>query len=127
MNFLNHFTFLVLLASTFVAQAIFATTVDKNTWISEYKKAVSSGWCSDPTIAECWPVSEKTCKAEVKTAVESCTKQFESQLPAKLVQPKDGTLWGSKIGSCTGEQYAAALKKSFNKNSKRCLEMDKRK
>jgi len=126
MRFLNLFSLLLVLGSlsTF-AQSTFANTVDKNTWIKEYKKAVSAAWCNDPTIKECWPVPQKDCKTEANSALESCVKQFESQLPAKLVQPKDGTLWGSKIGSCTGEKYAVAMQKSFNKASKRCVELDK--
>ncbi len=103
----------------------FATELDKATWVTGYKSGVTAGWCTDELIKECWTVSEKTCQSVAEKSLDFCIKQIEASLPATFSQPKDGTYWGSKVGSCIGSQYAKSLQKSFNMKSRRCQELDK--
>lgn len=35
--------------------------------------------------------------------------KFQGTIPAVLVQPNDGSAWGTKIGSCAGETFEISL------------------
>ena len=101
-------TLLCLLAA---AQAR-AVEVAKAEWIETMKTALPTGFCAEGTpFRTCFMVTQEECEDAAASAVRLCLKKFQSQIPPKLKQPKDGEKWGQKVGECTGNSYAAALSK----------------
>lgn len=74
------------------------------------KTALPTAFCAEGTpFRTCFKVTQEQCEDAAASAVRICLKKFQSQIPAKLKQPRDGEKWGQKVGECTGNSYAAAL------------------
>ncbi|HEU4383780.1 MAG TPA: hypothetical protein VFR85_09790 [Anaeromyxobacteraceae bacterium] len=87
-----------------------AQEVDKATWIETMKTALPTAFCAEGTpFRTCFQVTQEECEDAAASAVRLCLKKLQSQIPAKLKQPKDGEKWGQKVGECAGNSYTAAL------------------
>ena len=92
-------TLLVLQATT----ALAGGTVDREKWVTGIRNFVPAALCQDKGFfTSCFKVSADECHILVTDATESCLRQYKNQIPEQLVQPKDGTEWGTKVGECVG-------------------------
>ncbi len=86
--------------------------VSKADWMETMKTALPTAFCAEGApFRTCFKVTQEQCEDAAASAVRLCLKKFQSQIPARLKQPEDGTKWGQKVGECTGNSYAAALNK----------------
>lgn len=97
-----------LLAMVFSNSVLFAADikVTRENWTSEMKNVLPAALCREGSyFMSCFKVDLAACLKAANSATQSCLSQYESQIPATLIQPKDGREWGSKIGSCSGSVY----------------------
>jgi len=105
----------VLLASTLAHSA----EVSKEAWIESMSTALPTALCqSAQYFRQCFDVSQTECEETAVSATRICLQKYEDKIPNTLVQPQDGTQWGTIIGRCAGEAYEIALRKKRISNQK---------
>ena len=67
---------------------------------------------------QCFSVSAVECEETSASAVRVCLAKYDADIPALLVQPKDGTRAGQIVGECAGNAYEVTLSKSRISNAK---------
>jgi len=78
-------------------------TVGKEAWLAGIQDILPAALCQDKGFFRaCFSVSVDECHSLITDATKSCARQYSSQIPELLEQPKDGTEWGTKIGVCVG-------------------------
>jgi hypothetical protein len=94
--------------------------IAKQDWIEALRTALPGGFCApEEYFRQCFTVTEDECLSAARLATKSCLAELEDKIPAKLVQPEDGTEWGGKVGSCAGMAFERQLTKK-RKNTKKC-------
>ncbi len=107
-----------------VSFPLFAVEVAKEDWLGSMKSALPVAFCqSQQYFRQCFEVTATECEDVAAASTRVCLKQFEDQIPNVLVQPKDGTHWGTKVGECAGKAYEATLSKKRISNS-RCNDLN---
>jgi len=87
-----------------------AGEVDKSTWVNGMSTALPTAFCnSSQYFRQCFSVSAEECEETAASATRICLKKHIKDIPEMLVQPKDGTHWGTIIGQCAGEAYDVTL------------------
>jgi len=87
-----------------------AVEVSKNAWISSMTTALPTALCnSSQYFRQCFSVTAQECEETAASATRVCLNKYISEIPEIFIQPKDGTRWGSIIGSCAGEAYEVSL------------------
>lgn len=110
---------LIYLFLSVTALPAYAVEVGKADWIDAMTTALPTAFCnSGQYFRQCFKVSAQQCEETAASATRICINKFRSEIPEVLQQPKDGTYWGTKIGSCAGVGYEAALRKLQIKNEK---------
>ncbi len=88
--------------------------VKKEDWITGMKSALPAAFCnSEQYFRQCFDVTAVECEEAAASATRICLKEVEEQIPDVMIQPKDGTLWGTKVGQCAGLAYEASLSKKI--------------
>jgi hypothetical protein len=98
-------------------------TITKQAWIEHMKTALPKAFCEQKQyFRQCFKVTEQECLNTAAAMTNMCLNKKAPEMPDILVQPKDGSDWGGKVGECTGESYESAL---LDKriNSDRCNEV----
>ncbi len=86
------------------------TVVDRDTWTTMFESALPVALCkSGSYFTSCFTISQVECEQTAASATRVCLGKVRKQLPAKFHQPDEGRDWGSRIGSCAGIAYEAAL------------------
>jgi hypothetical protein len=67
---------------------------------------------------QCFRVAASECEEVAASATRVCLDKHKADIPAVLVQPKDGTRLGNLIGSCAGGTYEVVLAKKRLSNAK---------
>lgn len=84
--------------------------VSKSYWISAMKTALPAAFCnSEQYFRQCYKVTAIECEEVAASATRLCLNDLESELPNVLLQPRDGTFWGTKVGECAGIAYDVSL------------------
>lgn len=93
---------------------LFAQQVPRDAWIEEMKTLIPGVFCSngDTYFRQCFDAPAEKCEEVASSAARLCLQRFESQIPDLLNQPRDGTLWGQRIGSCSGTIFERSLLES---------------
>ncbi|MFV0478384.1 MAG: hypothetical protein ACK5ME_11185 [Parahaliea sp.] len=96
----------LLLTSTLVQ----AQEVPKDQWVSAMKDILPTAFCNaDAYFRQCFKVDAVKCEEVAVSATRNCLDKYDSQIPASLSQPQDGTRWGTAVGQCAGEAYEVTL------------------
>jgi len=82
--------------------------------------ALPAAFCeSKQYFRQCFSITATQCEETALSVTRICLNKYKSDLPDVLVQPKDGTHWGSIVGRCAGETYETVLIKK-RINSQKC-------
>lgn len=96
-----------------------AVEVSKTDWYNSMSTALPTAFCnSNQYFRQCFSVSAQECEETAASATRVCLNKNDNDIPSILVQPKDGTHWGTVIGRCTGEAYEITLAKKRINNAK---------
>ena len=68
---------------------------------------------------QCFSVSAVECEETSASAVRVCLAKYDADIPALLVQPKDGTRAGQIVGECAGNAYEVDRKSTRLNSSHR--------
>ncbi len=89
-----------------------AVEVSKSDWYNAMSTALPTAFCnSGQYFRKCFSVSAQECEETAASATRVCLNKNDNDIPDILVQPKDGTHWGTVIGTCAGEAYEITLTK----------------
>ena len=81
--------------------------------------ALPTAFCNaSQYFRQCFNVTAQECEETAASATRICLNKNKSKIPSVLQQPKDGTHWGTIIGSCAGEAYEITLIKKRINNRK---------
>jgi len=87
-----------------------AQEVSKEQWISAMKTALPAAFCnSSQYFRQCFDVTAIECEEAAASTTRLCLNELNNQIPEALIQPKDGTYWGTKVGECAGVAYETSL------------------
>lgn len=87
-----------------------AVEVSKSDWIKAMSTALPTAFCnSKQYFRQCFKVTAQECEETAASATRICLSSNKDKIPSTLVQPKDGTHWGTIIGECAGTAYEASL------------------
>jgi hypothetical protein len=87
-----------------------AVEVSKADWYSGMSTALPTALCnSSQYFRQCFSVTAQECEETAASATRICLDKHHKDIPNTLVQPKDGTHWGTIIGSCAGTAYEISL------------------
>ena len=96
-----------------------ALEVSKSEWIKGMSTVLPTAFCnSNQYFRQCFSVTAEECEETAASATRICLSKNDENIPDILVQPKDGTLWGTVIGKCAGEAYEITLIKKRLNNEK---------
>ena len=110
---------LIALFSISVSSFAFAQEVTKEQWVSAMKTALPAHFCQKTQyFRQCFNVTATECEEVASSTARICLNEFDQQIPNILVQPKDGTLWGTKVGACAGTAYESTLLEKRISNEK---------
>jgi len=110
------FTLLTALLLPLTANAV---EVSKSDWYNGMSTALPTAFCnSSQYFRQCFSVSAQECEETAASATRVCLNKNDKDIPSTLVQPKDGTHWGTIIGTCAGEAYEITLSKKRISNTK---------
>jgi len=99
--------------------SILAVEVNKNNWVNAVKTALPTVFCnSNQYFRQCFNVTAQECEETASSTTRICLNKNKDKIPAILQQPKDGTYWGTIVGTCAGEAYEIALIKKRIRNKK---------
>lgn len=99
-----------LLLTALVAMNAHALEVSKEQWIAGVKVGIPIEFCKPNQIfRQCFEVTAEECEQVAASTTRVCINDMDDQIPAVLVQPEDGTHWGTIIGRCAGSAYVASL------------------
>jgi len=102
-----------------LSTSLLAVDVKRDDWVSAMTSGLPTAFCnSSQYFRQCFNVTAQECEATASSATRVCINKNKSKIPSILHQPKDGTHWGTVIGSCAGEAYEMALLKKRFRNSK---------
>ena len=98
--------------------SVHATEVSKDDWIAGMNNVLPTVFCkSEQYFRQCFSVTAEECEEVAASATRVCLNNNKDEIPDVLVQPEDGTHWGTVIGACAGEAYEASLtRKRINKD-----------
>lgn len=97
----------------------FGVEVTKADWMSAMETAVPTAFCnSNQFFRQCFNVTAQECEETAASATRVCLNKNQRNIPSILVQPADGTHWGTVVGSCAGTTYATTLSTKLVKNEK---------
>jgi hypothetical protein len=101
--------FIFIFISTFPF-SVQAVEVSKADWLNAMTSALPTAFCSPKQyFRQCFTVTAQECEETAASATRICLNKSKEQIPNILVQPKDGTHWGTVVGGCAGEAYELAL------------------
>ena len=87
-----------------------AQNVSKDQWLTVMKTALPAALCNSAQyFRQCFDVTAMECEEAAASTTRICLADLESNIPEILVQPRDGTYWGSKVGECSGNAYEVSL------------------
>lgn len=113
---INALLFLVL-SVPFSASAV---EVSKADWLNAMSTALPTAFCqANGYFRQCFDITGEECEDTAASATRICLKKHNDSIPEILVQPEDGTRWGSLIGRCAGEAFDATLANK-RKNTEQC-------
>jgi len=102
-----------------ISNLVHAQEVSKEKWVSAMKTALPAHFChAQHYFRQCFEVTAVECEEVAASTTRICLSELENKLPNVLVQPKDGALWGNKVGSCAGAAYESSLIKKRISNDK---------
>lgn len=108
----------LVLLTTFAIQS-HAIEVTKQSWLTSMETALPTVFCgSSMYFRQCFSVSAQQCEEAAVSATRICLKRNAANIPNILIQPQDGTHWGTVIGTCAGQSYEIALMKQKVSNTK---------
>ncbi len=97
-----------------------AVEVSKDSWVEHMETALPTYQCqSQAYFRQCFDVTAEKCEEVMGSATRTCLDQVSDSIPDILNQPQDGTMWGSRVGSCAGRTYEITLAKQRT-NTDRC-------
>lgn len=97
------------------------TAVQKAVWLSAMTTALPPAMCQgEQYFRQCFDVTEERCLEAMKLSTKTCVEQHELRIPEVLIQPRDGTTWGTVVGSCTGASYETTLATQKKANVAKC-------
>lgn len=103
-------------ASPFSAHSV---EVSKTEWVDSMSTILPAALCkSNQFFRQCYSVSAQKCEETAASATRVCLNKYINKIPNTLVQPKDGTYWGTIVGQCAGNTYGTLLNKKYIKNKK---------
>jgi hypothetical protein len=98
---------LLAFAALSVHVSSWAIEVSKAEWIEGMKTAIPAAFCSSSQyFRQCYSVTSNECEEATVSATRNCLAKYNTEIPAILVQPEDGTRMGEIIGQCVGYTYA---------------------
>lgn len=101
---------LSILLAVFACSLAQASEVNKAHWMESMETDLPAAFCSpNQYFRQCFEVSAAECEETAASTTRTCMNRHESDIPATLVQPEDGTHWGTIIGECAGRAYDIAL------------------
>ena len=110
---------LVVIFVLLISGSAHSQEVAKDVWIDKMSTALPTVFCqSDQYFRQCFDVSQIECEETAISATRVCLQKYKDKIPNVLVQPKDGTYWGSIIGRCAGEAYELSFLKKRISNTK---------
>jgi hypothetical protein len=96
-----------------------AQEMAKEQWVTGMKTALPAHFCQTAQyFRQCFKVTATECEEVSASTTRICLSELNNQIPNVLVQPKDGTFWGTKVGSCAAIAYGNALIKKSISNAK---------
>ncbi len=103
-------TIISILFSVSISTLANAQEVTKEQWVLGMKTVLPAHFCQEAQyFRQCFNVTATECEKVAASTTRICLSELNNQIPNLLVQPKDGTLWGTKVGSCAGTAYEASL------------------
>ncbi len=93
--------------------------VKKDFWVKGMKDQLPAAFCRESMyFRQCFAISETECLNSAKKATEACLAEHDGELPQLFAQPRDGTTFGAKIGTCAGIAFEKANKSKQSKEAK---------
>ena len=84
--------------------------VNKQEWIAHMQKALPPAFCEENQyFRQCFKVTQRECLETTAAVTRQCLNKKENDIPEVLVQPRDGSQWGSVVGECAGDAYESRL------------------
>ena len=99
--------------------SVHSIEVTKNDWVNGMKTAIPTAFCnSSQYFRQCFSITVQECEETAASTTRICLNKNLNKIPAILQQPKDGTHWGTIIGSCAGQAFEISLIKKRINNAK---------
>jgi len=112
-------TIIGILFSALISTFVNAQEVTKKQWVSGMKTVLPAHFCQQSQyFRQCFDVTVTECEEVAASSTRICLSELDNQIPNVLVQPKDGTYWGTKVGECAGTTYESVLRQKRISNSK---------
>ena len=113
-----------LLLFVFVPSILQASSVSKESWMSQMEIALPAAFCSQQMyFRQCFEIDAIECEEMATSVNRLCLKKYKEAIPSSLEQPQDGKKWGTIIGQCAGGAFEAALSKK-KINSAKCNDVN---
>lgn len=111
---------LVILAMGWQSQQVVAqaTQVSREDWLASMQQILPAYFCeSAQYFRQCFSVDATQCAEVISNKTSECLSQNETNIPAVLNQPQDGTHWGTIVGRCVGTLYELELREAKISNT----------
>ena len=113
------FKILLVLGVTLLPFSAHSVEVSKTEWVEAMSTVLPAALCkSNQFFRQCFRVSAHDCEETAASATKACLNKYTNKIPSTLVQPRDGTYWGTIVGQCAGSRYGTLLETKYIKNKK---------
>lgn len=110
---------LLIIILALISAKSYSVEVTKSDWLIAMKSALPTAFCNPSMyFRQCFKVTANQCEETALSATRICLENNKVNIPDILIQPKDGTHWGTIVGTCAGETYEKSLSKLKVSNTK---------
>ena len=103
-----------------LTSSVSSNEVTKDDWVNSMATVLPTVFCnSSQYFRQCFSITEQECEETAASTTRICINKSIDKIPEILKQPKDGTHWGTIIGSCAGKAFEMSLIKKLI-NSTKC-------
>ena len=102
----------------------FSEPISKEQWSEALHTVLPTMFCQPAQyFRQCFHVSQQECEQTSLSATRVCIEKNKNNIPEILNQPRDGSHWGTVIGTCAGTAYELTLN-SKRINSEKCNDVN---
>ena len=99
---------------------LYANSMSKEDFINRLSSSMKAKFCdANWYYRQCYNISAQTCQSVAASAVNTCVRQNNSQIPNIINQQNNQKVAGI-LGSCAGRTFDSKLRNKQNRKNKKC-------